>query len=313
MKWCSTSPADLGERRARFTLAIVDACRDNPFRRSGRAIGGSGLAPTAPATGQMVIYSAGVGQQALDQLNDSDKDRNGLFARVLLRELQRPGISADRLIRNVREEVAKLAQTVRHDQIPAIYDQALGDFYFKPAAQKVDRPTAERPAAEPTAPPDPGIRAAGSANEDRDFGVAPTQTAKRIPYNGPTPTTIPGGQVIRTPDLIRRLKEEKELVVIDVNNSNTRTTIPGAWWLRNGGEAPVYQSERIRFEEALSRLTGGNKAQAVVFLCVSSSCWLSYNAALLAIELGFTQVFWYRGGTAAWNGANQELAEPKRL
>ena len=29
-----------GEQKARFTLAIVDACRDNPFRGQGRAIGG---------------------------------------------------------------------------------------------------------------------------------------------------------------------------------------------------------------------------------------------------------------------------------
>jgi uncharacterized caspase-like protein len=122
---------DLQEQKARFALAIVDACRDNPFPRTGRAIGGRGLAPTTAATGQMILFSAGVGQQALDSLGPSDRNPNGLFTRVFLVEMNKPGVSVDRVLRNVREEVARLAQSVKHEQVPAIYDQALGDFYFR--------------------------------------------------------------------------------------------------------------------------------------------------------------------------------------
>ena len=59
---------DLKYKNLKFMLAIIDACRDNPFKQSGRAIGGRGLAPTTAASGQMVIFSAGAGQQALDKL-----------------------------------------------------------------------------------------------------------------------------------------------------------------------------------------------------------------------------------------------------
>ena len=59
---------DMNERKVKFALAIIDACRDNPFKVAGRAIGGRGLSPTTAATGQMVIFSAGTGQQALDRL-----------------------------------------------------------------------------------------------------------------------------------------------------------------------------------------------------------------------------------------------------
>jgi len=45
--------------------------------------------------------------------------------------MQKPGISIDRIVKNVRNEVADLAKTVGHEQVPAIYDQVLGDFYFK--------------------------------------------------------------------------------------------------------------------------------------------------------------------------------------
>ena len=122
---------DMSEKKAKFTLAMVDACRDNPFKTSGRAIGGRGLAPTTAATGQMVVFSAGTGQQALDRLGKNDTNKNGVFTRTLLKEMQKPGVSIDRIVKNVRNEVAELAKSVGHEQVPAIYDQVLGDFYFK--------------------------------------------------------------------------------------------------------------------------------------------------------------------------------------
>jgi flagellar biosynthesis GTPase FlhF len=122
---------DIQDSKAKFALAIIDACRDNPFKTATRAIGGRGLAPTSAASGQMVIFSAGTGQQALDRLNDKDKDPNGLFTRIFLKEMDKPGVSIDRVLRNVRTEVVRLSKSVGHDQVPSLYDQALGDFYFK--------------------------------------------------------------------------------------------------------------------------------------------------------------------------------------
>jgi uncharacterized caspase-like protein len=121
---------DLGERKARFSMAIIDACRDNPFKNSGRSIGGRGLAPTSAASGQMVIFSAGAGQQALDRLGDKDRDPNGLFTRVFLKEMSKPGVPVDRVVRNVRNQVVELAKRAGHEQVPALYDQTLGDFFF---------------------------------------------------------------------------------------------------------------------------------------------------------------------------------------
>lgn len=123
---------EIQERKARFTLAVIDACRDNPFRSSGRAIGARGLAPTTAATGQMVMFSAGAGQQALDRLGPDDRDPNGLFTRVLLSRLERRGISIDRLMREVRTEVVTRARAIGHEQVPALYDQSIGEFFFKP-------------------------------------------------------------------------------------------------------------------------------------------------------------------------------------
>ena len=123
---------DLSDRKARFTIAMVDACRDNPFVGNGRNIGGTsrGLAPTTAATGQMIIFSAGTGQQALDRLGPQDKNKNGVFTRVFVKEMLKPGISVDRVVRNVRNEVVELARSIGHEQVPAIYDQVVGEFFF---------------------------------------------------------------------------------------------------------------------------------------------------------------------------------------
>lgn len=122
---------DMQERKAKFALAIIDACRDNPFKSSGRALGGRGLAPTTAATGQMVMFSAGSGQQALDKLGNSDTDKNGLFTRVLLKEMSKPGVPVDKVLKNVRNEVVNLAKGVGHEQTPALYDQSIGEFFFR--------------------------------------------------------------------------------------------------------------------------------------------------------------------------------------
>ena len=122
---------DMTEKKAKLTLVMLDACRDNPFKVAGRNIGGRGLAPTTAANGQMVIFSAGTGQQALDRLGPNDRNKNSVFTRVLIKEMKIPGVSIDKLIRNVRTQVVSLAQSIGHEQVPAIYDQVVGDFYFK--------------------------------------------------------------------------------------------------------------------------------------------------------------------------------------
>lgn len=122
---------DLTEQKARFSLAIVDACRSNPFKEVGRAIGGRGLVPVTPATGQMIMYSAGAGQAALDNLGPKDTNPNGVFTRVLIQAMRKPGIPAGQLLKDVQSDVVDLAHGVGHEQVPALYDQSLGKFYFR--------------------------------------------------------------------------------------------------------------------------------------------------------------------------------------
>jgi hypothetical protein len=121
----------LNETKARFKLIIVDACRDNPLAVKGRSIGGArGLAPPEPPKGQMIIYSASRGQQALDMLSEKDKSPNGVFTRIFASKIINSSSPIDRIARSTQDEVESLAKTINHDQRPAIYNEARGDFYF---------------------------------------------------------------------------------------------------------------------------------------------------------------------------------------
>lgn len=124
----------LSEKNVRFAVAIIDACRAELIgpRVAGRRFGSSSdEAPSLPATGQMILYAAGVGQIALDRISEDDRDPNGLFTRVLLKEMQRPGVPIDRVLKNVRQEVVQIAKSIGHEQVPALYDQSIGEFYFR--------------------------------------------------------------------------------------------------------------------------------------------------------------------------------------
>jgi hypothetical protein len=136
---------DMQDQKARFTLAIIDACRDNPFKGNGRALRTRGLAPVTAADGQAVLYSAGAGQEALDSLGPRDKDPNGVFTRVLIKEMRTPGLSFDQVIHEVRNQVVQLATSVGHTQTPGYYSQFTGDFFFIPSA--ANQPAAAAPAA----------------------------------------------------------------------------------------------------------------------------------------------------------------------
>ena len=121
----------LSEAKAAFALVVIDACRDNPLKTKGRSIGATrGLSAVEPAKGQMIVYSASRGQQALDRLSDRDPSPNGVFTREFIARMKKPGVRIEDMVREVQDAVETLAKTVSHEQRPALYNEARGNFYF---------------------------------------------------------------------------------------------------------------------------------------------------------------------------------------
>lgn len=132
---------------ARAAIVIVDACRNNPFEATtGRSIGRTrGLGRITAPQGTFVIFSAGAGQLALDELTEDDGAANSVFTRALLPKLAQPGLELRAMMSDLRLEVRNLARQVNHVQVPAYYDELIGEFYFAKAGPE--------PAAEPAAQP----------------------------------------------------------------------------------------------------------------------------------------------------------------
>ena len=80
----------LQNKKARTAILVFDACRNNPFERTGtRAVaGGGGLAPmTQLPEGVFSVFSAGPRQTALDRLSNNDDNPNSVFTRTFAKEL----------------------------------------------------------------------------------------------------------------------------------------------------------------------------------------------------------------------------------
>ena len=149
----------LAEAKPAFSLVIVDACRDNPLKSKGRSIGNArGLSAIEAPKGQMIVYSASRGQQALDRLLEKDPNPNSVFTRELITRMKVPGLKIEDLMRDVQNSVEELAKSVRHEQRPAIYNESRGNFYFYnyginlQASPAYTSPPAAMPMPMPTSP-----------------------------------------------------------------------------------------------------------------------------------------------------------------
>lgn len=138
--------------------------------------------------------------------------------------------------------------------------------------------------------------------------VGPTESIGRS-FHSMTPPTIPGGKTYSTKELRDLMVGDVEPVLIDVLQGGERASIPGALLMPGAGLQETALLEE-RFPPILAASVP-DKSTPVVFFCLSYECWLSYNAALRAIRLGYKNVIWYRGGIDAWKAAKLPVLRAK--
>src|SRR5277367_5015819 len=128
----------LQNKKARTAILVFDACRNNPFERSGtRAVsGGGGLAPMSQLPeGVFSIFSAGYRQTALDRLSNDDNSPNSVFTRIFAKELLQPGENLVEVAQHTRRLVSEMAETIGHKQIPAYSDQMVDNVFLNGVAK----------------------------------------------------------------------------------------------------------------------------------------------------------------------------------
>jgi uncharacterized caspase-like protein len=143
----------LQNKKARTAILVFDACRNNPFERSGtRAVaGGGGLAPmTQLPEGVFSVFSAGPRQTALDRLSNNDDNPNSVFTRTFAKELLQPGENLVQVAQHTRRLVSEMAETVSHKQIPVYFDQMVDDVFLNGVAK--GQPESAKDTTQPAAP-----------------------------------------------------------------------------------------------------------------------------------------------------------------
>jgi hypothetical protein len=115
---------------------------------------------------------------------------------------------------------------------------------------------------------------------------------------------VPGAKTIRTPELQRFLVERKPIIVDTMFNwwgfslSDSAVALQNSGW---GGSTSDAMRDRLR--RKMQEVTKGDLAVPIVVVGWNTERFDSYNLTLRLVALGYTQVYWYRGGREAWEVA----------
>jgi hypothetical protein len=134
---------EMDRQGAALKVAIIDACRDNPFTPAPgkKGVGISrGLVRIEPPHGTFVVFSAGAGQSALDRLSDGDPDPNSVFTRIFAASL-RANLTLQEAIKTTQAKVVALAKGINEDQVPAYYDEVIGSACLSDSCMGATAPT----------------------------------------------------------------------------------------------------------------------------------------------------------------------------
>lgn len=168
---------------AGLIVVTLDACRDNPLeaiaKQNAKAKGGTfrslGLTrsvgiDTRPTSGIFSIYSAGIGQKALDGLSTDKTEQNSIFTRVFARKIIDRSNSLSEIMDDVKEEVTKLASSetdpetkLPFRQFPAYYNETQGGRVFLAGRPAQDSQSALPSSAQPSS---------SDGNAQRDYELA---------------------------------------------------------------------------------------------------------------------------------------------
>lgn len=134
-------------------------------------------------------------------------------------------------------------------------------------------------------------------------------------YRAPVPDTVPGAEVLHIPAMQQRVAQ-RDAVLIDVLPAPRRPagmrpgtpwlparhpSLPSSVWWPEIGRGELPETVKVRLRQRLRDVTQDDPARLVVFYCLAD-CWMSWNAARRAGEMGF-HAAWFPEGVDGWRAA----------
>src|SRR4051812_35833968 len=149
-----------------------------------------------------------------------------------------------------------------------------------------------------------GVQGCRITEEDADFGI---QSDGKLHEDlaGPTPVSLPPVRTIQTAEVARMLGE-KNPVVVDTMLYSWGRSMPGAVGLRNVGLGGTFEDGAQRaLSQAMRQHAREDRDRPVIAVGFNALRFDGYNLALRLTALGYTNVYWYRGGREAWEVAGR--------
>ncbi len=141
-------------------ILVLDACRNNPFKRSWQSTSRSetaeGLAALQAVKGSYIAFATAPGKLAWD-----GQGRNGVFTSYLLKNIKTPNLSVESLFKRVRQGVSS---ETNGRQIPWDSSSLVGDFSFNAQQPLVAANLNPTPSQEASKPPQPSPRPTVATN-----------------------------------------------------------------------------------------------------------------------------------------------------
>lgn len=115
--------ATLRPNQSRLAVAVLDACRNNPFSGLVRGLR-RGLAPVNAPAGTLIAFSTAPGEVALD-----GDGTNSPYTQALARAIPTPGLAIEEVFKRTRQSVMRTTSNV---QVPWEHSSLTGRFFFVP-------------------------------------------------------------------------------------------------------------------------------------------------------------------------------------
>jgi hypothetical protein len=111
----------INNSNARLRIVFLDSCRNNPL--TYRNVSNSGITNISSAKGMFITYAT-----SSQSVAEDGKDNHGTFTKYLLKYIPMKDLDLSTMSLKVKEEVVNETNA---RQVPAIYNEAIGKFYFK--------------------------------------------------------------------------------------------------------------------------------------------------------------------------------------
>ena len=126
-----------------------------------------------------------------------------------------------------------------------------------------------------------------------------------------TPTSLPGARIISAAEAKALIAKGVPVYDVRVDEEYKTAHVPSAISVPyKEGSAKEVDFDRGDDQFALNKLPKDKNAPFMMY-CDGTICWKSYKSAVMAIEAGWKNVYWFRGGFPEWKDAGLPIESKK--